>query len=106
MRSITGAASDGAIFSPTKPANVIHMDSVPDIKISCQVTRFNQLNLTGLKRVGHSGVAGLLAVLCPRHPADVGGVDALVDVVVPGEGPREPQSHRLDGASLAGGAAL
>ena len=33
-------------------------------------------------------------------------MDAVVDVVVLGEGAREPQAHRLDGAALAGGAAL
>ena len=33
-------------------------------------------------------------------------MDAVVDVVVPSEGAREPQAHRLDGAALAGGAAL
>ena len=31
---------------------------------------------------------------------------AVVDVVVLGEGGREPQAHGLDGAALAGGAAL
>ena len=33
-------------------------------------------------------------------------MDAVVDVVVLREGAREPQAHRLDGAALAGGAAL
>ena len=33
-------------------------------------------------------------------------MDAVVDVIVLGEGAREPQAHRLDGAALAGGAAL
>ena len=63
-------------------------------------------DLDGLESPAVAGGAGLLAVLGPCHPADVGGVDAVVDVVVPGEGAREPQAHRLDGAALAGGAAL
>ena len=70
------------------------------------VALLDEPDLDGLEAPAEARGAGLLAVLCPRHPADVGGVDAVVDVVVPGEGPREPQSHRLDGASLAGGAAL
>ena len=69
-------------------------------------TLLNELNLNSLERARHTGGAGLLAVLGPGHPADVGGVDAVVDVVVLGEGAREPQAHGLDGAALAGGAAL
>ena len=63
-------------------------------------------DLDGLDAPAVAGGTGLLAVLGPCHPADVGGVDAVVDVVVPGEGAREPQAHRLDGTALAGGAAL
>ena len=70
------------------------------------IALLDEPDLDSLEAPAVAGGAGLLAVLGPCHPADVGGVDAVVDVVVPGEGPREPQSHRLDGASLAGGAAL
>ena len=63
-------------------------------------------DLDGLDAPAVAGGAGLPAVLGPCHPADVGGVDAVVDVVVLREGAREPQAHRLDGAALAGGAAL
>ena len=70
------------------------------------VALLDEPDLNSLEGTGHTGGAGLLAVLGPGHPADVGGVDAVVDVVVLREGAREPQAHRLDGASLAGGAAL
>ena len=63
-------------------------------------------DLDGLEAPAVAGGAGLLGVLGPCHPADVGGVDAVVDVVVLREGAREPQAHRLDGAALSGGAAL
>ena len=63
-------------------------------------------DLDGLDAPAEARGAGLLAVLCPGHPADVGGVDAVVDVVVLREGAREPQAHGLDGAALSGGAAL
>ena len=70
------------------------------------VALLDEPDLDGLDAPAEAGGAGLLAVLGPGHPADVGGVDAVVDVVVLGEGAREPQAHRLDGAALAGGAAL
>ena len=70
------------------------------------VALLDEPDLDGLEAPAVAGGAGLLAVLGPCHPADVGGVDAVVDVVVPSEGAREPQAHRLDGAALAGGAAL
>ena len=38
MRSITSATGNCTISSPTKPADVIDMDPIPDIEISCQVT--------------------------------------------------------------------
>ena len=70
------------------------------------VALLDEPDLDGLDAPAEAGGTGLLAVLGPGHPADVGGVDAVVDVVVLGEGAREPQAHRLDGAALAGGAAL
>ena len=70
------------------------------------VALLDEPDLDGLDAPAEAGGAGLLAVLGPGHPADVGGVDAVVDVVVLGEGAREPQAHGLDGAALAGGAAL
>ena len=70
------------------------------------IALLDEPDLDGLDAPAEAGGAGLLAVLGPGHPADVGGVDAVVDVVVLGEGAREPQAHRLDGAALAGGAAL
>ena len=63
-------------------------------------------DLDGLDAPAKAGGAGLLAVLGPGHPADAGGVDSVVDVVVLREGAREPQAHGLDGAALARGAAL
>ena len=63
-------------------------------------------DLDGLDAPAVAGGTRLLAVLGPGHPADVGGVDAVVDVVVIRKGPREPQADGLDGAALAGGAAL
>ena len=50
--------------------------------------------------------AGVLAVLGPAHPADVGGVHAVVDVVEAGHLPREAELQGLDAPGLAGGAAL
>ena len=70
------------------------------------VALLDEPDLDGLDAPAEAGGTGLLAVLGPCHPADVGGVDAVVDVVVLGEGAREPQAHGLDGAALAGGAAL
>ena len=70
------------------------------------VALLDEPDLDGLDAPAEAGGAGLLAVLGPGHPADVGGVDAVVDVVVLGEGARGPQAHGLDGAALAGGAAL
>ena len=70
------------------------------------IALLDEPDLDGLDAPAEARGAGLLAVLGPGHPADVGGVDAVVDVVVLGEGAREPQAHRLDGAALAGGAAL
>ena len=70
------------------------------------VALLDEPDLDGLDAPAEARGAGLLAVLGPGHPADVGGVDAVVDVVVPGEGAREPQPHGLDGAALAGGSAL
>ena len=70
------------------------------------VALLDEPDLDGLDAPAEAGGAGLLAVLGPGHPADVGGVHAVVDVVVLGEGAREPQAHGLDGAALAGGAAL
>ena len=70
------------------------------------VALLDEPDLDGLDAPAEAGGTGLLAVLGPGHPADVGGVDAVVDVVVLGEGAREPQAHGLDGAALAGGAAL
>ncbi len=46
----------------------------------------NELNLNSFEGTRHTGGAGLLAVLGPGHPADVGGVDAVVDVVALREG--------------------
>ena len=70
------------------------------------VALLDEPDLDGLDAPAEARGAGLLAVLGPGHPADVGGVHAVVDVVVLGEGAREPQAHGLDGAALAGGAAL
>ena len=70
------------------------------------VALLDEPDLDGLDAPAEARGAGLLAVLCPGHPADVGGVDAVVDVVVLREGAREPQAHGLDGAALSGGAAL
>ena len=70
------------------------------------VALLDQPDLDGLDAPAEARGAGLLAVLGPGHPADVGGVDAVVDVVVLREGAREPQAHRLDGTALAGGSAL
>ena len=50
--------------------------------------------------------AGVLAVLGPAHPADVGGVHAVVDVVEAGHLPREAELQGLDAPGLAGHAAL
>ena len=70
------------------------------------VALLDEPDLDGLDAPAEAGGACLLAVLGPGHPADVGGVDAVVDVVVLREGAREPQAHGLDGAALSGGAAL
>ena len=70
------------------------------------VALLDEPDLNGLNAPAEARGAGLTAVLGPGHPADVGGVDAVVDVVVLREGAREPQANGLDGAPLAGGAAL
>ena len=70
------------------------------------IALLDEPDLDGLDAPAEARGAGLLAVLGPGHPADVGGVDAVVDVVVLREGAREPQAHRLDRAALSGGAAL
>ena len=70
------------------------------------IALLDEPDLDGLDAPAEAGGAGLLAVLGPGHPADVGGVDAVVDIVVLREGAREPQAHGLDGAALSGGAAL
>ena len=70
------------------------------------VALLDEPDLNGLNAPAEARGAGLPAVLGPGHPADVGGVDAVVDVVVLREGAREPQANGLDGAPLAGGAAL
>ena len=70
------------------------------------VALLDEPDLDGLDAPAEARGAGLPAVLGPGHPADVGGVDAVVDVVVLREGAREPQAHGLDGAPLAGGSAL
>lgn len=53
MGPIASTTGNGAIFSPTKPADVIDMDPVPNIKIGCQVTR--KRNFNSLNRIGFSG---------------------------------------------------
>ena len=53
MRPIASTTGNSTIFSPTKPADVIDMDPVPNIKISCQVTR--KKNFNSLNRIGSSG---------------------------------------------------
>ena len=35
MRPIASATGNGTIFSPTKPADIIDMDPIPNIKIGC-----------------------------------------------------------------------
>ena len=70
------------------------------------VALLDEPDLDGLDAPAEARGAGLPAVLGPGHPADVGGVYAVVDVVVLREGAREPQAHGLDGAALSGGAAL
>ena len=66
----------------------------------------DELDLHRLDWARHARRAGVLAVLGPAHPADVGGVHAVPDVVVVRDSAGQPEAHGLDRAGLAGGAAL
>ena len=64
-----------------------------------------QAHLHGLGGPAEALGAGLLAVLGPAHPSEVGGVHAVPHVVGLGGLAGEPQAHGLKRQAAAGGAA-
>ena len=77
MRSITSATGNCTISSPTKPADVIDMDPIPNIKIGCQVTR--KRDFYSLNRIGFSGRRKQSSVCLTRSPAYIRKMQLIIN---------------------------
>ena len=71
----------------------------------CGATLWKNHNLDAFQTLGVSRGAGLLVVLCPAHPAERLGVDAVPHVVVLGHVAAQADLDSLEALGLALGAA-